>query len=81
MTQYTNILAPIRQLPSEIIGEIFLYFTPVMHPYTDLRLPRRVGLPWKLAHICRRWRSISLSLSQLWAVLDLASPWYHHQYT
>ncbi|KAF7373365.1 hypothetical protein MSAN_00546100 [Mycena sanguinolenta] len=77
MAQYTIILAPVRQLPPEIIGEIFLYFKPAMHPYTDLRLPRRVELPWKLAHICRRWRSIALSFSQLWAVLDLGYPWHH----
>ncbi|KAJ6476276.1 hypothetical protein C8R45DRAFT_375475 [Mycena sanguinolenta] len=87
MHEYSCILSPIRHVPSEIIEEIFLYFTPsIMHP-DDFR-PRPgynynnwqshdhvVRLPWKLGHICHRWRTISRSLSQLWTVLDLGPQW------
>ncbi|KAJ7353635.1 hypothetical protein DFH08DRAFT_739614, partial [Mycena albidolilacea] len=68
VTQYSSILSPIRRVPSEIIGEIFLYFAPSMvyrHFTRDVTI-HKLELPWKLAHICRRWRSISLSLGQLW---------------
>ncbi|KAJ7819522.1 hypothetical protein B0H13DRAFT_2131563 [Mycena leptocephala] len=75
MTQYSSILSPIRRLPPEIIGEIFLYFAPLMHPDSDLENATQVKLPWKLGHICRLWRTISLSLGQLWSVLDLGPPW------
>ncbi|KAJ7260934.1 hypothetical protein B0H12DRAFT_364483 [Mycena haematopus] len=81
MHEYSGILSPIRRVPPEIIGEIFLYFAPsIIHPNNFRREsrhthPTQVWLPWKLGHICHRWRTISLSLSQLWAVLDLAPQW------
>lgn len=28
-------------------------------------------LPWRLTHVCRRWRSISLSLPRLWSGIDI----------
>ncbi|KAJ7875336.1 hypothetical protein B0H14DRAFT_2716188 [Mycena olivaceomarginata] len=73
VTQYSSILSPIRNFPPEVIGDIFLYFAPSM-AYRHLTrevIIHKVELPWKLAHICRRWRSISLSLGQLWPLLDL----------
>ncbi|KAJ6601628.1 hypothetical protein B0H10DRAFT_1635884, partial [Mycena sp. CBHHK59/15] len=60
IARYTQVLSPVRRLPPEIIGEIFLYFTPKLW---------KPELPWKLGHICRRWRMIALSLHQLWSVL------------
>ncbi|KAJ7468674.1 hypothetical protein FB451DRAFT_962664, partial [Mycena latifolia] len=67
MDRFNSILAPIRQLPPEIIGEIFLYFTPSLHSdYQLTSSTQRVELPWKLGHICRLWRTIACSLGQLW---------------
>ncbi|KAF8183749.1 hypothetical protein K438DRAFT_1937416 [Mycena galopus ATCC 62051] len=76
LTQYNCVLSPIRHVPPEIIAEIFLYFVPsIIHPrdFRDLGklYPTKVRLPWSLGQICRRWRTIALSLGQLWAVLDL----------
>ncbi|KAJ7088540.1 hypothetical protein C8R43DRAFT_1050702 [Mycena crocata] len=68
--QCNGILSPVRQLPTEIIGEIFLYFVPILHPTIQRS---RVDPPWKLGHICRLWRGIALSLVQLWAVLDIGT--------
>ncbi|KAJ6542658.1 hypothetical protein B0H19DRAFT_897948, partial [Mycena capillaripes] len=73
MNLYSSILSPIRQLPPEIVGEIFLYFTPSMQyeyydPNLELQKPQPMKLPWKLGHICRLWRMISFSLPQLWSV-------------
>ncbi|KAJ6454279.1 hypothetical protein DFH09DRAFT_889174, partial [Mycena vulgaris] len=56
---------PVRHLPPEILGQIFLYFVPSLHYDSDWK-SHRVGLPWKLGHICRLWRTVALSLSQLW---------------
>ncbi|KAJ7620543.1 hypothetical protein DFH06DRAFT_66828 [Mycena polygramma] len=70
MSQYSCILAPIRCLPLEIVGEIFLYFaTPSMFPAPDLQ-NGRVKLPWELGHVCRLWRNIALSLPRLWSAVD-----------
>ncbi|KAJ7353638.1 hypothetical protein DFH08DRAFT_664130, partial [Mycena albidolilacea] len=70
VTQYSSILSPIRNVPPEVIGDIFLYFTPPIACKRGVALVK-VKLPWKLAHICQRWRSISLSLGHLWPFLDL----------
>ncbi|KAJ7160725.1 hypothetical protein C8R46DRAFT_955552 [Mycena filopes] len=67
--QYSSVLSPIRRLPAEMISEIFLYFAPVSH--FDVLDGTRVTLPWTLGHICRFWRAISLSLGELWSVLDV----------
>ncbi|KAJ7468683.1 hypothetical protein FB451DRAFT_1256985 [Mycena latifolia] len=68
-----SILSPIRRLPPEIIGEIFLHLVPSLPP--DGR-HRRVEVPWKLGQICRVWRTIALSLDRLWSVLDLSFTHY-----
>ncbi|KAJ6482922.1 hypothetical protein C8R47DRAFT_1133180 [Mycena vitilis] len=74
--QYTRVLSPVRRLPPEIVGEIFLYFTPSMHRDSDLLTGYRVKLPWKLGYICRLWRAIALNFGQLWSVVDLGSPFH-----
>ncbi|KAJ7353628.1 hypothetical protein DFH08DRAFT_774729 [Mycena albidolilacea] len=66
VNQYSSILSPIRTLPHEIIGEIFLYFSPSMD-----NTHAQVRLPWKLGHICYRWRTIAFALGELWPMLDL----------
>ncbi|KAJ7482203.1 hypothetical protein B0H11DRAFT_2022057 [Mycena galericulata] len=71
ITQYRSIISPIRLLPPEIMGEIFLYFVPTFDSYDYDGYSSGVQLPWKLGHICHSWRTIALSLSQLWSVLDL----------
>ncbi|KAK7055129.1 hypothetical protein R3P38DRAFT_1345416 [Favolaschia claudopus] len=84
MKGYKGILSPLRRLPAEILGEIFLYFVPSV----DKTCPRyeplsvrsqfaKVSPPWQLGQICRRWRAVALSLSELWAFLDLG-PFYRY---
>ncbi|KAG7443902.1 uncharacterized protein BT62DRAFT_934482 [Guyanagaster necrorhizus] len=59
--EYVEVLAPIRVLPPEILGEIFRLAV-------DLRIAYRVtDVPWKLSHVCRKWRCLALSDSHLWA--------------
>ncbi|KAJ7145785.1 hypothetical protein C8R44DRAFT_2061 [Mycena epipterygia] len=74
INQYRSVLAPIRRLPPEIVGEVFLYFVPSLHyDFRDTTPSRRVERPWKLGHICRLWRTIALSLGQLWSVVDISA--------
>ncbi|KAF7343726.1 ABC protein [Mycena sanguinolenta] len=58
--QNTTILSPMRRIPSEILGEIFLS-----------SLPSKCALkvqdsPWVLTHVCRLWRAVAVSNSSLW---------------
>ncbi|KAJ7179583.1 hypothetical protein C8R46DRAFT_1074161 [Mycena filopes] len=62
-----------QYLPREIIEDIFLYFVPSMHPHSDLDDPTSGKDHWRLGHVCRAWRAISLHLSELWSVVDLGS--------
>ncbi|KAF7319585.1 hypothetical protein HMN09_00298600 [Mycena chlorophos] len=54
-------LSPVRQLPAELIAEIFLW---VLKGY---RPERRTRAPWHLGHVCRAWRNIALTLPRLWS--------------
>nr|GAT52891.1 predicted protein [Mycena chlorophos] len=57
------VLAPIRRLPAEIIGEVLLA------AFEDHRRQTRAAswAPWRLAHICRSWRNVALRVPRLWA--------------
>ncbi|KAF8205578.1 hypothetical protein K438DRAFT_1964010 [Mycena galopus ATCC 62051] len=82
--QCQGVIAAVRRLPPEIIGEIFLYFAPVLvddhrfehcdygerYFHHDLRY-MRTKTPWHLGHICSYWRTVALSIRPLWSVLDL----------
>ncbi|KAJ7171944.1 hypothetical protein C8R46DRAFT_1032105 [Mycena filopes] len=71
------LMSPIRRLPPEIVGEIFLYFAPVLrHNYdlhSTLHLPPPTEIPWYLGHISQYWRRVALSLRPLWSVFDFHS--------
>ncbi|KAJ7210216.1 hypothetical protein B0H12DRAFT_958752, partial [Mycena haematopus] len=56
--QSCAILSPLRRMPPEILGEIFLWTIPA--------LPDQRYSPWFLTHICCRWREIAVSSPLLW---------------
>lgn len=69
-------LSPLPFLPPEILSDIFQGCVPTAnHKSIDLNRP-----PWSLAKVCRRWRSICLSMPSLWVgiptlyVDDLSDP-------
>ncbi|KAJ7766681.1 hypothetical protein B0H16DRAFT_1790991, partial [Mycena metata] len=65
--QLRRVMSPIRRLPPEMIGEIFLYFTPVLKATPRYEwYPAKTDIPWYLGQICRYWRSVALSLRSLW---------------
>ncbi|KAK0465924.1 uncharacterized protein EV420DRAFT_1261677, partial [Desarmillaria tabescens] len=70
----TKIIHPIRRLPFEIIGEIFLHTLsgpdgcnnyPAVHDHHH-------G-PWAYSQVCQRWRAVALSLPRLWSELSVPS--------
>jgi hypothetical protein len=58
-------LSPMQQIPTEILGEIFLHCLP------PERHPSSRHAPLLLCKICLRWRSVALSLNQLWNEISL----------
>ncbi|KAJ7690157.1 hypothetical protein B0H14DRAFT_2280801, partial [Mycena olivaceomarginata] len=53
--QHRAILAPVRRVPPELVGEILA-----------LLLPSDNRPPWNLAHICRFWQHCVLGYPALW---------------
>ncbi|KAK0444482.1 hypothetical protein EV421DRAFT_1903108 [Armillaria borealis] len=61
--EYKRILSPIRNLPEDVLGEIFLSAQSdngydVLH----VSVP-----PWSLGHVCRWWRDVAVSFPSLWS--------------
>ncbi|KAJ7620740.1 hypothetical protein DFH06DRAFT_1305973 [Mycena polygramma] len=67
-----HIVYPVLTLPPEIISRIFAACLP---DHGRVR-PTPSAPPLLLAQICRQWRHISISLSELWSSADLRFP-YH----
>ncbi|PBK95892.1 hypothetical protein ARMGADRAFT_752448 [Armillaria gallica] len=60
------VLAAVRRLPPEIIGEIFLH-TLSWDDWTFYHRVHNTRLgPWSYSRVSHLWRTVSLSLSQLW---------------
>ncbi|KAJ6467967.1 hypothetical protein C8R47DRAFT_1325889 [Mycena vitilis] len=75
------ILSPLRRMPAEILLEIFSWTMP---PIAVIRHRGKLNLtrssPWVLTHICRRWRSVSISDPSLWSLVAInystnSDPW------
>ena len=62
-SSYSSLLSPVRCLPTEIFGKIFVYAT--------LDRPRHV---LNISAVCQLWRAAALSTPMLWSTLELG----HH---
>ncbi|KAJ7879010.1 hypothetical protein B0H14DRAFT_2566955 [Mycena olivaceomarginata] len=65
------ILAPVRRLPSEILGEIF---SLVVSATFQVQLPptgKTLDAPWLFTRICRRWSAVALATPALWSTVFL----------
>lgn len=67
VTCQESLLSPIRRVPPEILGQIFLRLRDLSEPicYGDDAL-ESIGL-WTLLRVCRFWRDVALSYSELWS--------------
>ncbi|KIY65381.1 hypothetical protein CYLTODRAFT_315396, partial [Cylindrobasidium torrendii FP15055 ss-10] len=65
----TAVLAPVRTLPDDILGSIFMWCTRSMASKID-EMPDSLDVlswpPWVISHVCRRWRNVSLDHKSLW---------------
>ncbi|KAF8898033.1 hypothetical protein CPB84DRAFT_1781199 [Gymnopilus junonius] len=69
--QHRVVLSPMRRLPTEILGEIFLFATyghSVQWPFPP---EGRNSMPWVLGQVCSYWRTVALSLPPLWSEIHL----------
>jgi hypothetical protein len=56
-------LSPVRRLPPEVLGEVFLHCLPDK----DFVTPAPLEPPLLLANVCTMWRLIALSTAGLWS--------------
>ena len=64
------LISPIRQLPLEVLGEIFVHCLPE----GCNAIMSSQEAPLLLGRICSAWRSIALSTPRLWASLHIPTP-------
>ncbi|RDB18238.1 hypothetical protein Hypma_000628 [Hypsizygus marmoreus] len=59
-----------KKLPPELLSEIFSHCGPDRY---DTRLPVSSydHMPFKLLHVCSRWRKVALDTPRLWTALDI----------
>ncbi|KAI0290024.1 hypothetical protein BC826DRAFT_900017, partial [Russula brevipes] len=82
-----NALTPTCRIPTEILGEIFLFYQQTSAPYmlecTNDPPPRLAlrdtALRWVpgVAHVCHHWRAVALDHPRLWShvTLHLGRDW------
>ncbi|KAJ6455485.1 hypothetical protein C8R45DRAFT_1036470 [Mycena sanguinolenta] len=60
--------SPIRRIPSEIISYIIRLSPDIRHTtgYSE-----REHAPWRLAHVCARWRACALADRKIWATFQI----------
>ncbi|KAF8211101.1 hypothetical protein K438DRAFT_1514809, partial [Mycena galopus ATCC 62051] len=66
-TRNKAILSPLRRMPAEILGEIFLWTLPSVSTEIFRARFEMGASPWVLAQISSRWRAVSLSTPSLWS--------------
>ncbi|KAJ7135708.1 hypothetical protein C8R44DRAFT_608813, partial [Mycena epipterygia] len=71
--QHECALAPIRRLPSELIGIIIRLCPDIRH---ETGYSEREHAPWRLATVCARWRACALVDRKIWANIEI----YAHTY-
>ncbi len=64
-----NILSPSRRPPPEMLTEIFILCWsfygrtgPPLNPH---------AVPWKLTHVCRKWREVAITTPKIWSSIRL----------
>ena len=80
--RYRVAVAPHRNLPSEVLENIFLHH--LAHNALNIGLPPRIHGPkhcdaesalvaksWVILHICKRWRQVALDDPRVWSSLQI----------
>ncbi|KAJ6467141.1 hypothetical protein C8R47DRAFT_1056187, partial [Mycena vitilis] len=74
LTRVRSILSPLRQMPAEVLCDIFSWTLP--SPRSALRRERldTNESPWVLGRICHRWRAVAVSTPSLWTAIAMTYP-------
>ncbi|KAJ7608712.1 hypothetical protein FB45DRAFT_845849 [Roridomyces roridus] len=65
-----SILSATRQLPPEILTQIFLFSLPSMEEARRMEWDQSLQKsPWVLCHVCSRWRAVALASPALWTLI------------
>jgi hypothetical protein len=67
IAEHQAFLAPIRRLPAELLSQIFSRYCNAAYLKEDDRSSNYQKHPFTLAKVCRRWRAIVLSTSEIWS--------------
>ncbi|KAK0491711.1 hypothetical protein EDD18DRAFT_1358484 [Armillaria luteobubalina] len=60
-----KILSPSRRLPTKLLTKIFIHCSS-SYGRSGCPLDPR-ALPWKLSHVCRKWRAAAIATPELWS--------------
>ncbi|KAJ7845416.1 hypothetical protein B0H14DRAFT_2203316, partial [Mycena olivaceomarginata] len=70
VADHEALISPIRQLPVDIIREIFIACIPTdQNPVMSVKMA-----PLLLSRICSGWRTIALSTPRLWSSIHVPEP-------
>ncbi|KAK0186872.1 hypothetical protein F5146DRAFT_146337 [Armillaria mellea] len=77
----TDVLNPVRRLPSDVLCEIFAHSMTgdansyCIHSYPGNSTRRKYSIPcqWRLGMVCMNWRHAVLNYPRLWSMIDLTS--------
>ncbi|KAJ7690349.1 hypothetical protein B0H17DRAFT_834309, partial [Mycena rosella] len=68
--EHRALISPIRQLPSDIVGEILIACIST----AQNAVMSAQEAPLLLGRICRAWRTIAISTPSLWSSIHIAEP-------
>ncbi|KAF8632796.1 hypothetical protein AX17_004758 [Amanita inopinata Kibby_2008] len=66
LKHYTAALAPHKQLPNDVLREIFIWCA-CAGGRTDIHQIRKLAPQLVLSHVCSPWRQVALSTGELWS--------------
>ncbi|KAF9073397.1 hypothetical protein BDP27DRAFT_1215954, partial [Rhodocollybia butyracea] len=70
--EHRALISPIRRIPSETLGEIFMHCLPSdAHLFVGLDLKHA---PLLITIVCRHWRRVVINLPALWSSLHILLP-------
>ncbi|PPR07874.1 hypothetical protein CVT24_005611 [Panaeolus cyanescens] len=70
ISHYKSVISPIRRLPDEMLGEIFLHAM-----FSTKRLaPNPKEAPLVLTLVCKRWSRVAKATPRLWSKLHIVFP-------
>ncbi|KAJ7113987.1 hypothetical protein C8R44DRAFT_740857 [Mycena epipterygia] len=68
-TQNKALLSPLRKMPPEVLGEIFLWTLPSVDVVFFRRRFDAKDSPWVLTDVSSHWRAVAVSTPALWSLI------------